>query len=197
VYQVYREQLVDGVYEYHAEVVLHTSHFLGTYTSSCKGGTTSTLDKDIQFAVFEAITELSYNEIQMQHHPGFFFYPSLFETGRVRFPTIHPEFDCSASHMSRYMTARYLLIHSLSVELNRTREALATAWSAFTPPTLYYTPTFPPATIPPPTPSQSGSDTLTVTPCVSPAEWSLLLDTPTAPMLHSRPAPDLEEEPFH
>jgi hypothetical protein len=80
VYQVYREQLVDAVYEYHAKVIMHNITLVGTYTHSSKGGTASTPDQAIQFAAFETLTDLRYNEIQMQTHPGFYFYSSLFDT---------------------------------------------------------------------------------------------------------------------
>ena len=63
IYQVYREQLADGVYEYHAEVIMHNSTVVGTYTRSTKGGTASTPDQAVQFAAFEALTDLRYNEI--------------------------------------------------------------------------------------------------------------------------------------
>ena len=101
--------------------------------------------------------------------------------------------------MSRYITARYLLIVSLAQELNHTREELATARSAFVPPSLAHTPLVPPVTLPPPTPvtpalSQSNSGTSTVTPHESPAQWAILLTTPAALMLRSHPAPDPEGE---
>jgi hypothetical protein len=197
---VYQEQLADGVYEYHAEVIMHSSTLVGTYTRSSKGGITSTPDQAIQFAAFEALTDLRYNEIQMQTHPGFYFYPSMFDTGQIRFPYIDPECDRSANHLSRYRTAAYLLIVSLAQELNRTRDALAAARSAFAPPSLAHTPLVPPVTLPPPTPvtpalSQSNSDTSTVTPHESPAQWAILLATLAAPMLRSDPPPDSEGEP--
>ena len=174
VYQVYREQLANGVYEYHAEVIMHNSTVVGTYTRSTKGGTASTPDQAVQFAAFEALTDLRYNEIQMQTHPGFYFYPSLYESGQIRFPYINPECDRSASHLSRYITAGYFLITSIAQELDRVRGELAAARSAFAPPLLTDTSLVPPATLPPPTPvtptpSQNNSGTLVVAPHESPA----------------------------
>ena len=62
----------------------------------------------------------------MQSHPGFYYYPSLHDNGRVHFPVIDPESDSVASHLARYVTASYLMIHELARELTRTRTALAT-----------------------------------------------------------------------
>ena len=61
----------------------------------------------------------------MQNHPGFYYYPSLHDNGRVRFPIIDPESDSVASHLSHYITASYLMIHELARELTHTRTALA------------------------------------------------------------------------
>ena len=123
----------------------------------------------------------------------------MFDTGQIRFPFIDPECDRSASHLSRCITAGYLLIISLAQELNRTPDELAAARSMFAPPSLAHTPLVPPVALPPPTPvtptpSQSNSDTSTVTPHESPAQWAMLLATPAAPMLWSHPAPDPEGE---
>ena len=57
----------------------------------------------------------------MQNHPGFHYYPSLHDNGRVRFPIIDPESDSVASHLARYVTASYLMIHELARELTRAR----------------------------------------------------------------------------
>ena len=61
----------------------------------------------------------------MQNHPGFYYYPSLYENGRVRFPIIDLESDSVASHLSRYITTSYLMIHELARELTLARTALA------------------------------------------------------------------------
>ena len=50
----------------------------------------------------------------MQTHPGFFFYRSLHENGRICFPFIDPACDRPASHLSLYITASYLLIYELA-----------------------------------------------------------------------------------
>ena len=42
VYQVFREQLAESVYEYHAEAFLIVSSDIGSYSCSVKGGTTFT-----------------------------------------------------------------------------------------------------------------------------------------------------------
>src|SRR5215216_611636 len=109
VYQVYREHLAGSLYEYYAEVTLHHSSPSGAYTRSSKGGFASTPSQAIQFAAFEALVDLRYNEVCMQAHPGFYFYPSLHENRRIRFPFIDPASDRSSSHLSRYITASYLL----------------------------------------------------------------------------------------
>ena len=72
VYQVYQERLADSVYEYHAEVTLHTSTISGIYTHSSRSGYTSTPGQAVQINAFEALVDLHYNEVQMQHHPVFF-----------------------------------------------------------------------------------------------------------------------------
>lgn len=60
---VYREQLADAVYEYHAEFVMHNSTLTGTYTRSTKGGFASSPDQAVQLAAFEALIDLRYNEM--------------------------------------------------------------------------------------------------------------------------------------
>ena len=111
VYRVYRKCLADSVYEYHAVVTLRTSSVSGSYTRTSRSGYASTASQAIQFAAFEVLVELRYTEVQMQHHPGFYYYPSLHDNGRVHFPIINLESDSTASHFSCYITARYLLIH--------------------------------------------------------------------------------------
>ena len=137
----------------------------------------------------------------MQNHPGFHYYPSLHDNGRVCFPIIDPESDSTASHLSRYITASYLMIHELARELTRARTALAAALvttrSATTPSSLGFTPYIPPGSsslISPVTPPTS-SGTSTVTPLSAPAEWVSLLTTPVAPMLQPHPATAPEGEP--
>ena len=125
VYRVYRERLANLVYEYHAVVTLRTSSDSGSYTRASRSGYASTASQAVQFAAFEVLVELRYTEVQMQHHPGFYYYPSLHDNGRVRFPTIDPESDSTASHLSRYITASYLQIHEMARELAHARVALA------------------------------------------------------------------------
>ena len=80
----------------------------------------------------------------MQNHPGFLYYPSLHDNGSVRFPVIDPESDSVASHLSRYITASYLLIYELAREMRRARTALAstlvTARSATASPSVGFIP---------------------------------------------------------
>ena len=78
----------------------------------------------VQFAAFEVLVKLRYNEVRMQNHPGFYYYPSLHDNGRVHFSIIDPESDSVASHLARYVTATYLMIHELARELTRARTAL-------------------------------------------------------------------------
>ena len=85
VYRVYRERLADSVYEYHEVVTLHTSSDSGSYTRTSRSGYASTACQAVQFAAFEVLVELRYNEIRMQNHPGFFYFPSLHDNGRVCF----------------------------------------------------------------------------------------------------------------
>ena len=118
VYRVYREHLADSVYEYHAVVTLHTSSDSTSYARTSRSGYASTASQAVQFAAFE---------VRMQNHPGFYYYPSLHENGRVRFPIIDLESDSVASHLAHYVTASYLMIHELARELTRARTALAAA----------------------------------------------------------------------
>ena len=135
----------------------------------------------------------------MQNHPGFYYYPSLHDNGRVRFPIIDPESDSVASHLARYVTASYLLIHELARELTRARTALAAALvttrSATTPPSLGFTPYIPASSSSPISPVTRPSSTgvSAVNHLSTPAEWVSLLATPVAPMIHPTSAP--EEEP--
>ena len=77
VYRVYREHLADSVYEYHTVVTLRTSSDSVSYTRTSRSGYASTASQAVQFAAFEVLVELCYTEVQMQHHPGFYYYPSL------------------------------------------------------------------------------------------------------------------------
>ena len=88
VYRVYREHLADSVYEYHAMVTLRTSSGSISYTRTSRSGYASTASQAVQFAAFEVLVELCYNEVRMQNHPGFYYYPSLHDNGRVRFPLV-------------------------------------------------------------------------------------------------------------
>ena len=126
-YQVYREHLAGSLYEYYAEVTLHHSSPFVAYTRSSKDGFTSTPSQAVQFAAIEALVDLRYNEVCMHTHPSFYYYPSLHENGRIRFPLIDPACDRPSSHLSRYITATYLLIYELARELTRARIALAAA----------------------------------------------------------------------
>lgn len=147
VYRVYRERLADSVYEYHAVVTLRTSSDSSTYTRTSRSSYASTASQAVQFHAFEVLVELRYNEVQMQNHPGFYYYPSLHDNGRVRFPIIDPESDSIASHLAHYITARYLMIHELARELPRAHTSLASALvstrSATTPSSLGFTPNIP------------------------------------------------------
>ena len=140
VYWVYRERLADSVYEYHAVVTLHSSSTSGSYTHSSRSGFASNTAQVVQFAAFEILVELHYNEIQMQTHPGFYYYPSLHDNYRVRFPIIDLVADSATSHLSNYVIASYLLIHELARELTRARTALVAARSYPTPPSMGFTP---------------------------------------------------------
>ena len=133
----------------------------------------------------------------MQNHPGFCFYPSLHDDGRVRFHSVDPVSDSDTSHLSRYITASYLLIHELARELNRARSALAAARSYPTPPSMGFTPYIVPSSSSPISPGTppSSSGTSTVNPHSAPSEWASLLATPATPMIPSHPAPTPEGEP--
>ena len=134
----------------------------------------------------------------MQNHPDFYYYPSLHDNGRVRFPIIDSESDSVASHLSRYITASYLMIHELARELTRARTALAAALvttrSATTPSSLGFTPYIPTSSSSPISPVTPPSSTgvSAVNPLSTPAEWVSLLATPIALILHPTPAPEGE-----
>ena len=118
VYQVYREHLVGSMYAYRAEAFMTTRSAIGSYSRSSRGGTASTPDQAIQYAAMEALTDLRHQEVEMQTHPGFFFYPTLSPSAeRVQFAPDDPTSDRAADHLSRYITAAYLMILSLSEEL--------------------------------------------------------------------------------
>ena len=136
VYQVYREQLVDSLYEYYAEVTLHHSSPFGAYTRSSKGGFASTPSQAVKFAAIETLVDLRHNEVSVHTHPDFYYYPSLHENGRIHFPLIGPACDRPSSHLSRYITTSYLLIYELARELARARIALAAARNRNPPPTV-------------------------------------------------------------
>ena len=113
--------------QYHAVVTLCTSSSSTSYTRTSRSGYASTASQAVQFAAFKVLVELRYNEVRMQNHPGFHYYPSLHDNGRVRFPVIDLDSDSVASHLSRYITASYLLIYELARERSRARIALASA----------------------------------------------------------------------
>ena len=132
----------------------------------------------------------------MQNHSGFYYYPSLHGNGRVRFSTIDPESDSVASHLARYITASYVMIHELARELTRAHTALAAALvttrSATTPSSLGFTPYIPASSSSPVSPvtPPSSSGASMVSPLSAPAEWVTLLTTHVAPMIHPPPAPE-------
>lgn len=126
----------------------------------------------------------------MHTHPGFFYYPSLHENGCIRFPLINPECDCPTSHLSRYITASYLLNYELARELARARTALAAARNRNPLPTVGFTPYVPPVSAT----TQGTTTPLAVTPRSAPATWASVVATPAAPMLRSHPAPTPEGE---
>ena len=72
--RVYREHLADLVYEYHTVVTLRTSSDSRSYTRTSRSGYASTTSQAVQFAAFEVLVELRYNEVRMQNHPGFYYY---------------------------------------------------------------------------------------------------------------------------
>ena len=164
------------------------------YTRSTKGGLASTPSQAVQLAAVEALVDLRYNEVRMHTHPGLFYYPSLHENGRIRFPLINPACDRPTSHLSRYITASYLLNYELARELSRARTALDAARTRNPLPTIIYTTPVPSASIPPVT-SQGTVNPLMVSPRSAPAAWASLVATPAAPMLRSHPAPAPEGEP--
>ena len=137
---------------------------------------------------------LRYTEVQMQHHPGFYYYPSLHDNGRVRFPLLNPESDSVASHLARYITASYLMIQELARELTRACTALASNRSVTDPASMGFTPYIPASSSSPVSPVTplSSLGTSTMNPLSAPAEWVSLLTTPVALMLHPVPAPEGE-----
>lgn len=195
VYHVYWQRLADPVYEYHVVVTLRTSSDSSTYTCTSRSGYASAASQAVHFAAFEVLVELRYNEVRMQNHPGFYYYPSLHDHGRVRFPIIDPEADSVASHLACYITASYLMIHELARELTRARTALASALvstrSATTPSSLGFNPYIPASSSSPVSPVTplSSSGAATMSPLSTPVEWVSLLTTPAALMLHPTPAP--------
>ena len=198
VYRVYRERLADSVYEYHAVVTLRTNSDYGSYTCTSRSSYASTASQAVQFAAFEVLVELRYNEVRMQNHPGFYYYPSLHDNGRVRFPIIDPDSDSVASHLARYVTTSYLMIHELAQELTHVRTALAAALvttrSTTTPSSVGFTPYIPASSSSPISPVTPPSSTgvSAVNPLSTPGEWVSLLATPVAPVLHPTPAPEGE-----
>ena len=192
-YRVYREHLAGALYEYYAEVTLHHSSPSDVYTRSFKGGLASMPSQAVQFAAIEALVDLRYNEVRTHTRPSFYYYPSLHENGRIFFPLIDPVCDRPSSHLSRYITASYLLIYELARELTRARIALAAARYMYLPPTIGFTPCVPPASITLVT-TQGTTNPLAVTPRSDPAAWASLVATPAAPMLRSCPAPTPEGE---
>ena len=135
----------------------------------------------------------------MQNHPGFHYYPSLHDNGSAHFPVIDPESDSVVSHLSRYITASYLLIYELARELSRARTALVSACSATTPPSVGFTPYIPASSRSPVSPvtPPSSLGTARLSPLSAPAEWVSLLATPVAPMIHPPPAPEGEPSRKH
>ena len=105
VYRVYRERLADSVYEYHAVVTLRTSSDSSTYTRASRSSYASTASQAIQFAAFEVLFELHHNEVRMQNHLGFHYYPSLHDNGSVHFPVIDPELVSLATFLATSLLA--------------------------------------------------------------------------------------------
>ncbi|KAI5003651.1 hypothetical protein ZWY2020_030811, partial [Hordeum vulgare] len=68
-YQVFRQQLAESVYEYHAEAFLAAISDIGSYSRSTKGGRASTPELAIHFAAVEALADLRFHEVEMQTQP--------------------------------------------------------------------------------------------------------------------------------
>ena len=130
----------------------------------------------------------------MPNHPGFHYYPSLHDNGRVRFPIIDPESDSTSSNFAHYITACYLMIHELAQELTRAHTALVATRAFTTPSSTGFTPYIPSSSSSPisPVTPPTSSGTSTVNPLSAPVEWVSLLTTLVAPMLHPAPAPEGE-----
>src|SRR4051812_20925696 len=99
VFQVYREQLADFVHEYRAEVFLYVSSPISSISRSVKGGTASTPEQAILYALLDALVDLRQQEVGMQTHPGLSHYPTLTSSGQVLFP---PDSECDRTsvHLS-------------------------------------------------------------------------------------------------
>ena len=63
VYRVYWEHLANSVYKYHAVVTLGTSSDSSSYIRTSRSGYASTASQAVQFAAFEVLVELRYNEV--------------------------------------------------------------------------------------------------------------------------------------
>ncbi|KAI4967690.1 hypothetical protein ZWY2020_017036 [Hordeum vulgare] len=192
VYQVFREQLAESVYEFHAQAYLVVSSDIGSYSRSTKGRTASTLEMAIQFAAVEGRTNLRYHEVEMQTHPGFFHYPTFSpSTGRVIFAPVDPTCDRATDVLSRHVSASYRMIVSLAEELSRLRAALVIATAMPPPPQSSVPPPDAPPVPPPPgfeIPASSSPLPGTSSGCrrETHSEWASLLATPAAPMLRRR-----------
>ena len=120
----------------------------------------------------------------------------MHENGRNRFPFIDPACDRPSSHLSRYITASYLLIYELARELTQARIALAAARNRNPPPTVGFPLFIRPASVTPVTSvtTQGTMNPLVVIPRSAPATWASLVATPADPMLRPHPAPAPEGE---
>ena len=121
-YQVSQFSARGRILEYVAHVHMSTPIPVGKRTYSFHGGYDATLEHAIQLAAMTAITGLHHQESLVQENHAYRYYPTIIENPRrIQFPSVKPQDDPAILAMSRYMTAKCLLISELVRDAIRAR----------------------------------------------------------------------------
>jgi hypothetical protein len=139
---------------------------IGRRTYSFHGGYGAIPDHDVQLAAMAGVTGLHHQEHTMQENRVYKYYPTIVENPkRVRLPSARPQDDAAIFSMSRYMTAKYILISELVRDATQARRLLGA--------TLTPSPSVSPSTPPPISPRATLSAAPPTTPLASSSSTQL------------------------
>ena len=127
-YQVFQFSVGGRIREYVAHVHLSAPIPVGKRTYSFHGGYGANPERVVQLAAMAGVTGLRHQESMVQENRAYQYYPTIAENPRrIQFPSVNPQDDMAILAMSRYMTAKCLLIPELVRDAIRARRLLGVA----------------------------------------------------------------------